>query len=74
MARDLTAKYSVETLAVQMDITNRASKIRSDETVKKFDRIDTIINNAVIQIISPIVDFNVSAWRKLFDIHITVLY
>ncbi|MFV9968498.1 MAG: hypothetical protein AB8V05_06220 [Francisella endosymbiont of Hyalomma scupense] len=42
MARDLTAKYSVETLAVQMDITNRASKIRSDETVKKFGRIDTI--------------------------------
>ncbi|MFV9931081.1 MAG: hypothetical protein AB8V10_04550 [Francisella endosymbiont of Hyalomma asiaticum] len=36
----------------------------------QFDRIDTIINNAVIQIISPIVDFNVSAWRKLFDIHI----
>ncbi|WP_343377522.1 SDR family NAD(P)-dependent oxidoreductase [Francisella-like endosymbiont] len=45
--------------------------MRSDETVKKFGRIDTIINNAVIQIISPIVDFSVSAWRKLFDIHIT---
>lgn len=29
------------------------------------------LNNAVIQIISPIVDFSVSSWRKLFDIHMT---
>ncbi|WP_227806589.1 SDR family NAD(P)-dependent oxidoreductase [Francisella persica] len=43
-------------------------KSRVDETVKKIGRINTVINNTGIQIISPIVDFSVSAWRKLFDI------
>lgn len=43
MARDLAAKYSVETLAVQMDVTNEEQvKSEVDETVKKFGRIDTI--------------------------------
>ncbi|APC91570.1 MULTISPECIES: 3-hydroxybutyrate dehydrogenase [Francisella] len=72
VAKDLAAKYAVETLAVQMDVTNEEQvKAGVNETVKKFGRIDTVINNAGIQIISPIVDFSVAAWRKLFDIHMT---
>ncbi|MDE5022727.1 SDR family NAD(P)-dependent oxidoreductase, partial [Francisella tularensis subsp. holarctica] len=55
-----------------MDVTNE-DQVKSGvyETVKKFGRIDTVINNAGIQIISPIVDFSISAWKKLFDIHMT---
>ena len=68
VARDLTAKYSVETLAVQMDVTNEEQvKSEVDETVKKFGRIDTVINNAGIQIVSPIVDFKYFS----MDIHMT---
>ena len=55
-----------------MDVTNEEQvKSGVDETVKKFGRIDTVINNAGIQIISLIVRFSVSAWKKLFDIHMT---
>lgn len=38
-----------------MDVTNE-DQVKSgvDETVKKFGRIDTVINNAGIQIISPL--------------------
>ncbi len=72
VAKELADTYAVETLAVQMDVTNEEQvKSGVDETVKKFGRIDTVINNAGIQIISPIVDFSVSAWKKLFDIHMT---
>lgn len=72
VTKELADTYAVETLAVQMDVTNEEQvKSGVDETVKKFGRIDTVINNAGIQIISPIVDFSISAWKKLFDIHMT---
>ncbi|MDE4997008.1 SDR family NAD(P)-dependent oxidoreductase, partial [Francisella tularensis subsp. holarctica] len=44
-----------------------------DETVKKLGRIDTVVYNAGMQLISPIVDFSISAWKLLFDIHMTCI-
>lgn len=72
VTKELSYEYDVETLAVQMDVTNEEQvNAGVDATVEKFGRIDTVINNAGIQIISPIVDFDVSAWRKMMDIHMT---
>ncbi|MFC4891767.1 3-hydroxybutyrate dehydrogenase [Pseudofrancisella aestuarii] len=72
VAEEIAKENKVETLAVQMNVVDEAQvKEGVDETVKKFGRIDTVINNAGIQIISPIVDFSVSSWKKLFDIHMT---
>ena len=72
VATDLTNNFKVETLAVQMDVTDENQvNTAINKVVKVFGRIDTVINNAGIQIISPIVDFGISAWKKLFDIHMT---
>ena len=44
VARDLAAKYSLETLAVQMDVTNEEQvKSGVDETVKKVVLIQLLI-------------------------------
>lgn len=72
VAEEIAKENNIETLAVQMNVTDEAEvKAGVQATVDKFGRIDTVINNAGIQIISPIVDFEISAWRKLFDIHMT---
>lgn len=72
VATELANEFETETLAVEMDVTNEEQvNTAIDKVVDIFGRIDTVINNAGIQIISPIVDFGVSAWKKLFDIHMT---
>lgn len=72
VAAQLADEFNTETLAVEMDVTNEAQvKVGIAKTVEIFGSIDTVINNAGIQIISPIVDFGVAAWKKLFDIHMT---
>ena len=40
------------------------------EILKKYKYIDALVNNAGIQIISPIKDFELSKWQKMFDVHI----
>ena len=40
-----------------------------DATVERFGRIDVLISNAGIQIISAIVDFKYEDWKKLMAIH-----
>ena len=72
VATELANNFSVPTLAVQMDVTDENQvNTAIDKVVEVFGRIDTVINNAGIQIIAPIVDFGISAWKKLFDIHMT---
>ena len=72
VANEITKEFNTPTLAVKVDVTNE--KQVNDgilKTVEVFGRIDTVINNAGIQIISPIVDFDVNSWRKILDIHMT---
>ena len=72
VANELANNFNAVTLAVEMDVTNESQvNAAIDKVVEVFGRIDTVINNAGIQIISPIVDFKVSAWQKVFDIHMT---
>lgn len=72
VATELANNFKVATLAVEMDVTNEAQvNTAMGKVVTTFGRIDTVINNAGIQIISPIADFKVSAWQKIFDIHMT---
>jgi len=72
VATELANNFKVATLAVQMDVTDENEvNTAIDKVIDVFGRIDTVINNAGIQIISPIVDFGIAAWKKLFDIHMT---
>ncbi len=70
-ANEIKAKYKIDTLAVEMDVTSEDQVNAGVEaTVAKFGKVDILIANAGIQIISPIVDFDFGKWKKLLDIHI----
>jgi len=72
VADEIANENGIETLAVQMNVVDEDQvKDGIKATVAKFGRIDTVINNAGIQTICPIVDFSVMAWKRLFDIHMT---
>jgi 3-hydroxybutyrate dehydrogenase len=72
VADQISNDHKVKTLAVKMNFTNKNQvNIAIDKIVDTFDCIDTIVNNAGIQIISPIVNFKVTAWQKISDIHMT---
>lgn len=60
-----------DTLAVKMDVTNEQEVNNGiDDVITKFGKVDVLISNAGIQIISPLVDFEFSQWKRLFDIHV----
>jgi len=71
VADELKNNFKIETLAIEMDVTNE-NQVNSgiDYVVEKFGKIDVLISNAGIQTISPIVDFETAAWKRLIDIHL----
>ncbi len=71
VADEIKITYKTETLAVAMDVTNE-EQVNSgvDATVAKFGKVDTLISNAGIQIISPLVDFPFDKWKLMMDIHV----
>ncbi len=71
VADEITQTYKTDTLAVKMDVTNEDEvNAGIDATFTKFGKIDVLISNAGIQTISPIVDFEFNAWKRLIDIHL----
>lgn len=70
-ADELKNKYHIDTFAVEMDVTNEDQVSAGvNATVAKFGKVDVLISNAGIQTIAPIVDFELSAWKRLIDIHL----
>jgi 3-hydroxybutyrate dehydrogenase len=60
-----------EALAVEMDVTDEDQVERGvAEAVAKLGKVDILVSNAGIQIVSPIVDFAYADWRKLIAIHL----
>jgi 3-hydroxybutyrate dehydrogenase len=58
-------------MAVAMDVTNEEQVDQGvAAAVAAFGGIDILISNAGIQIISPIVDFTLSNWKKMLAIHL----
>jgi 3-hydroxybutyrate dehydrogenase len=58
-------------MAVAMDVTNEAQVDQGvAAAAAAFGGIDILISNAGIQIISPIVDFTFSNWKKMLAIHL----
>lgn len=71
VAKEISDKYGIETMAVKMNVTDENEVNGGIEAVaQKFGKIDVLISNAGIQIISPIVDFEFDAWKKVIDIHL----
>ncbi|MFM0309626.1 3-hydroxybutyrate dehydrogenase [Paraburkholderia sp. RL17-383-BIF-A] len=56
---------------VLMDVTSEeAVNAGVDAIVEEFGALDILVSNAGIQIVSPIVDFSYSDWRKMQAIHV----
>ena len=71
IADAIATTYKTETFAVKMDVTNETEVNNGiDDTFKKFGKLDVLVSNAGIQTISPIVDFDFGAWKRLIDIHL----
>ena len=58
-------------LAIAMDVASEAA-VEAGVTalVAAYGRVDVLVSNAGIQIISPIVDFKFEDWKKLLAIHL----
>jgi 3-hydroxybutyrate dehydrogenase len=60
-----------DAFAVGMDVTDEARVDQGvADTVAKYGKIDILVSNAGIQIVSPIVDFPYADWKKLLAIHL----
>ncbi|PWA11179.1 hypothetical protein DCC39_09400 [Pueribacillus theae] len=61
-----------DVFAVPCDVTKREDIQRVvDLTVERFERIDTLINNAGMTIKMPAVDFTLEDWNKVLSINLT---
>jgi 3-hydroxybutyrate dehydrogenase len=69
-AAEIRAKGG-DAFAVAMNVTEEAEVEKGvADTVAKYGRIDILVSNAGIQIVSPIVDFPFADWKKLLAIHL----
>jgi 3-hydroxybutyrate dehydrogenase len=58
-------------IGVAMDVTSEdAVNAGTDQVVAAFGRLDILISNAGVQIVSPIVDFKFADWKKMLAIHL----
>ena len=72
VSEEISNKYNVETLAITKDISIAEDVKNSIEIViKKFNRIDIVVNNAAIIRDGFIFKYSVEDWKKVIDINLT---
>src|SRR6516164_7146283 len=60
-----------DAFAVAMNVTDEAQVEKGvADTVAKYGKVDILVSNAGIQIVSPFVDFPFSDWKKMLAIHL----
>lgn len=63
--------YNVEAMVIQCDITREDSVIKmKEEIIKRFKRIDVLVNNAAVEITSEIDDKDYDSFRKVLDVNV----
>lgn len=82
VASRLVKEYAVETMAIQVDLGND-ERVRAmpAEVIKKFGRLDILVNNAALVGTSnlkgwgvPFKEQSVETWRKAMDINLTAVF
>ena len=72
VSEEISNKYNVETLAITKDICIAEDVKNSIEIViKKFNRIDIVVNNAAIIRDGFIFKYLIEDWKKVIDINLT---
>ena len=65
---DPTGKHAI---GVAMDVTKEDQvDAGTEKVVAEFGSLDVLVSNAGIQIVAPLVDFELSKWQKLLAIHL----
>jgi 3-hydroxybutyrate dehydrogenase len=58
-------------LPIAMDVSDEAQvEAGIARVIEAFDRLDILVSNAGIQIVSPLVEFEFAKWKKLLAIHL----
>lgn len=71
-AQDLSEEFGVTTLSVSADITQQShAEAMANETMKKFGRIDILINSAGINIRGPIDEVTLDDFTKVMTVNTT---
>jgi 3-hydroxybutyrate dehydrogenase len=70
-AKTIAETTKQECIAVTMDVSQQNSVANAFAIAKKhFPQLDIVVNNAGVQIISPLAEFPLKDWQKLIDIHL----
>jgi 3-hydroxybutyrate dehydrogenase len=58
-------------IGVAMDVTDEAEvEAGTQRVVERFGRLDILVSNAGIQIVSPIVEFSFADWKRVVAVHL----
>jgi NADP-dependent 3-hydroxy acid dehydrogenase YdfG len=63
-----------EALVLECDITVEAqARDAVEQTVARFGRLDTLVNNAGVMLLGPIVGADVTEWQRMLDLNVRAL-